>query len=351
MDGWGSSGAKVEAGTPRAGGGKLKTVAFASCLVLFCGTAQALEPAAAPVGEGAPEVPSAASDAAGAGSASSAPAENTRRVEWQPGWHRFGWVNLGVIAGGAGAAGLALLIGPDTDSPRQLKNSFDESVRDALRPRSESTREAFLYLSDVSLGLNIAYAYVGDALLNAGVYRRSPDVAWQLALIDTQVIALALGVQLWTANLVSRERPYGRTCGSSELPEDASECTGDYRYRSFFSSHTTLAFAMATATCTHNAYVPLYPGAVAWVPCAGTLALAGFTGYARIAADQHYATDVAVGAVVGSTLGWLVPFLHYVGGGSPRAPSASTDYGTLPLVPVSWSVVPMGPGAAVVGTF
>ncbi len=39
-------------------------------------------------------------------------------------------------------------------------------------------------------------------------------------------------------------------------------------------------------------------------------AIAISTGYLRIAADKHYFTDVAVGAAVGTAVGFAVPALH-----------------------------------------
>jgi membrane-associated phospholipid phosphatase len=258
-------------------------------------------------------------------------------VVWQPGWRRFGWIDAALIGAGAGAAGLALIVGPDRDSPRAWRNSFDEEIRAAILPDSRSTRQLVRHLSDVSLGLNLVYAYVGDAWLNAAWYRASPDVAWQLSLINTQVLALATGVQLWTANLASRERPYGRECGGA-IDGSSSDCTSDYRYRSFYSGHTSFSFALASATCTHHAYLPLTPGSGGWLPCAGTLTLAAFTGVARMVGDQHYATDVLAGAVMGSAIGWFIPFLYYAGGsGGPTRVASARDGNPLPI---RWAVVP-----------
>ena len=44
---------------------------------------------------------------------------------------------------------------------------------------------------------------------------------------------------------------------------------------------------------------------------ASGLSMAAFTGYLRIAADKHYLSDVLTGAIVGSAVGFVVPyFLH-----------------------------------------
>src|SRR5690606_32569893 len=202
------------------------------------------------------------------------------------------------------------------------------------------TRRAFRYASDAFLAVNIVNSFAVDALLNAGWRHQSPDVAFQLAAIDAQVLVVNIAVQLWTANLIARQRPYARLCGTEGASRE--DCSGDYRYRSFYGAHTSDSFALATATCMHHAHLPLYPSGVRWVPCAGALTFAAATGAARVLADQHYLTDVLAGAAAGSFVGWLIPWLHYATG--QRAVMRSGGG-------VRVAVVPFGRGVGVVGTF
>lgn len=260
---------------------------------------------------------------------------------WEPGWRRFGWANAVVIGAGLAAIGTALLVGPDRDASRFPPGSVDQDFRRWVRPTNQGTRQAFRHASDAFLAVNVVNAAVVDPLIHAAWRRNSPDVAWQLVAIDAQVLAVATAVQLWTANLASRERPYARLCGTDELSADDSDCTSDYRYRSFYSGHTSFSFALAAATCTHHAHLPLYEGGASWVPCATGLAFAAATGASRILADQHYLSDVLVGAATGSAIGWLIPWLHYAAGERPRA-SGPDD--------VRMTVVPFGKGIALVGT-
>ena len=53
-----------------------------------------------------------------------------------------------------------------------------------------------------------------------------------------------------------------------------------------------------------------------WAPLvwATGLTLGATTGYLRMAADRHYFTDVVTGAVVGSAVGFAVPYLLHRGG-------------------------------------
>ena len=41
------------------------------------------------------------------------------------------------------------------------------------------------------------------------------------------------------------------------------------------------------------------------------LAVAATTGYLRIAADKHYFSDVLSGALIGSAVGFMVPYLFH----------------------------------------
>ena len=83
--------------------------------------------------------------------------------------------------------------------------------------------------------------------------------------------------------------------GTRESNEDS--------FRSFFSGHTSTAFALATSNAiilTEN-----YPqnGSIIWT-CA--ISLAAATGYARIAADKHYFTDVLWGGLMGYTISNII---------------------------------------------
>ena len=79
--------------------------------------------------------------------------------------------------------------------------------------------------------------------------------------------------------------------------------------RSFPSGHTATAFAGAVFT--GEVFARLNPDDPArhWVR-GTTLLLAATTGWLRIRAGKHYPTDVIVGALIGSLVGWGVPRLH-----------------------------------------
>jgi len=85
---------------------------------------------------------------------------------------------------------------------------------------------------------------------------------------------------------------------------DAGEPRGDRDLRAFFSGHTSAVFAAATAA----AQVSRLRGrrGWVWVAAAGVTAAAA-TGWLRVAADEHWATDVLAAAAVGTAIGWAIP--------------------------------------------
>jgi len=79
--------------------------------------------------------------------------------------------------------------------------------------------------------------------------------------------------------------------------------------KSFFSGHTTVAFASAVFLSTvYDGYFPdsKYKNYV-W---AGSLLTASIMGYLRYASGAHFPTDILAGAVAGSAVGCLIPYLH-----------------------------------------
>jgi membrane-associated phospholipid phosphatase len=66
-----------------------------------------------------------------------------------------------------------------------------------------------------------------------------------------------------------------------------------------------------------------------WAPViyvAGGL-IGAATAYLRIAADQHYLTDVVTGAVLGSAVGAGVPYLFH----RPREGKSTTSFAVTPM--------------------
>ncbi len=188
--------------------------------------------------------------------------------------------------------------------------AIDASVRNALVWESGArTADLVSTVLDVAVPAS-AFTYLllsanGGGDVNAGLVD---------ALLVTEAAAAALLVNQVVKLLVGRQRPYahfGNDLGYSRSEDNLS----------FYSGHTSLVFSVVAATVT-LASMRGYAGA-------GIVAGVGFTmglgiGYLRIAADQHYLTDVLVGAVIGGLVGWAVPrIFHSPEPASPAAPTGS----------------------------
>ncbi|MBQ3966069.1 MAG: phosphatase PAP2 family protein [Treponema sp.] len=104
--------------------------------------------------------------------------------------------------------------------------------------------------------------------------------------------------------LVSRVRPYNYY-DAADNPEKS-----DWNH-SFFSGHTSMAFAAATFGS--YTFCKWFPESKMKVPfIAISYSLATLTGISRVYAGCHFATDVLMGAAVGTAIGFFVPWLHRV---------------------------------------
>jgi membrane-associated phospholipid phosphatase len=155
--------------------------------------------------------------------------------------------------------------------------------------------------SDIGL-----YALVGGSMTVLLV-----DEGFLPALNDAVVIAESAVAGLAVSSLLTlatgRPRPF--VYGEKAPLADRNSPNGSLSYSS---SHATVSFAIATSTfMALKRLHPRSPGAV-WALGIGG-ATAAFVATARVMAGMHFISDAAGGAVVGTSMGILVPSLH----GSP----------------------------------
>jgi len=269
------------------------------------------------------------------------PARDSARtpIVWDPAWSRASVADY-VIIGGSGTIALAAAIVSPLPPHARGGVLFDESVRDALRLSTPEARYAARDTSDVLLSLSATWPFFVDAMITAWWYRQSPDVAYEMAVIDAEALGITAALQGVTNTLASRERPYGRDCGSS-LSENLVDCANPVRYRSFFSGHSSLTFTSAGLLCWHHLQLDLIGGPADAATCVTGYLVAATTASLRVLSDVHYATDVLTGAIVGTTVGLVVPAIHYRR--TRRAESSATG--------LDLRIVPAPTGASVMGTF
>ena len=241
---------------------------------------------------------------------------STAALAWRDGDRRAGWGDVAFL-GVTGSVALAgLLFQPDRDEPWRARWGIDEGVRDTLRLSDSHDRRVARTASDVLAAVLVTYPAVVEAGVNTAWAKSSPDVALQMTLMQLEVLGLTAAVAGMSKLAFSRERPYGRLCGT-ELALNSEDCAGRDRYVSFFSAHAAFTFASASNTCVQHTQWDLWGNTGAWVPCATSYGLAATTALLRVAADRHYVTDITTGALLGTAIGLLVPWFHYGAGDKP----------------------------------
>ena len=169
---------------------------------------------------------------------------------------------------------------PYTKSKISPPNNFDSYLREKLH-WSSSKDELASGVSDILL----YGAFVGAIPLSS-LYLKNHE----LLLINLEILSINGLITNIVKNVAQRQRPY--SFYSNKDDEDS--------YKSFFSGHTSTAFAIGTSTAKMLTNYSDIDKKTVWISALG---LASATGYFRIAADKHYFSDVFVGAIVGSLIG------------------------------------------------
>ncbi len=262
------------------------------------------------------------------------------KLDWR--WPTFQLYQLGISIGqGALALGSVAIPG----GPRWTgTNGFDEAARNGLRLTDPESSLYARDASDVGLAVLLNMQLV-DTLIVTWWYHDKGSTAFQMGLIDLQTISFSASLNSLVAGAVGRERPYGRAICDEEPEASSSDCAGNNRYRSFFSGHATAAFTLAGLTCVHHMNLPLYGGGpVEAIPCVGTMVAAGAVSLLRVASDQHYLSDVLMGAAFGTASGFAMPYLFHYAWGPEDGDAADPAKPTV-------AIAPSGLGLSAVGTF
>jgi len=207
------------------------------------------------------------------------------------------------------AAGFAMVVGAIPVRNAQQTLTLDEiealdpnDVNEFDRPATEQWSLGAKNASDV-LVLALLASPVALTITEAG---RGQSTAIGIMYLET--FLLTNGMTQLLKGLTNRTRPYAYNDNPAVPEEDKLDT---HAVRSFPSGHTSNAFAAAVFLS--STYSKLHPNSVArtWV-WIGSLTAAGTVGYLRYRAGQHYTTDIIAGAILGASMGYLVPKLHEV---------------------------------------
>lgn len=169
---------------------------------------------------------------------------------------------------------------------------FDLWARDRLewREGDVAARASDLLLLGIPLCSAAALGWLG--VREGGSREAIEDV-----LVIGAAVALADPLTTRVKEASARLRPGAWAAGGPRAMGDV---------HSFVSAHTARVFAAATAAT----QVGRLRGRHGWRWVAAVaFGAAAATGWLRMAADQHWATDVLAGAVAGASVGWAVPSL------------------------------------------
>src|SRR5262249_41640842 len=152
----------------------------------------------------------------------------------------------------------------------------------------------------------LAYPLVVDTTVAEVRSQKAGDVSLQMTLINLESFAVT-GVIALGAEKIGRARPMASECARD--PGYDGKCGDDAALNeSFLSGHTAIAFASAGLICVHHQHLALYGGGLPDVlACATGLFAASTVGVFRIMSDNHYASDVLLGAGVGLFGGYVLP--------------------------------------------
>ncbi len=188
---------------------------------------------------------------------------------------------------------------------------FDLDARSALLWRDTSLAN--------DLGTLTGYVLAPMAAGGLMIAAAGTDVHWRrwfddLAPVYESAIAVSL-LQHVSKFAFARQRPFVHFAPPGR-PHDANDNT------STWSGHTSLAFSLAVASGVVADERGYRLAPVIWTV---GLTIAATTGYLRIAADAHWATDVLIGAAMGTAVGYLWPKVvhRHLFGDAVIAPTAN----------------------------
>ncbi len=233
-------------------------------------------------------------------------------LHWHDHWRFVGtteYITVPVLA--ASVLAFRFFVPPASKARWDSPILFDSPVRDALRIRSAGGRKTASQISDVLFVWEVLHPTVLDPLLVAWWQRESPLVAWQMMVIDAQAYGLTLLLNDMVKRAASRARPWVATEDCAQNP-DGPNCGSGGRYQSFYSGHAAVTATGAGLICAHHTQLSLYQsGLLDAGTCALAVAGTALTGAMRIASDNHWASDVLIGHLMGYASGYLMPTLLY----------------------------------------
>ena len=203
-------------------------------------------------------------------------------------WDGSDWLKVGISAGLVTATVLAL----------------DQPIREASQRSRTTSRDDFAKFIE-GFGAESSWAVMGAFAVAGWGFDDSKS---------RRVVVDALAASLIASGIITTAVKYGvgrYRPSATDATWSAKPFSGNV---SFPSGHTTQAFALAAVISGHYHQT--------WVRVSSFF-IAGCVGLARIHLNQHYASDVLFGAIIGTAVGGTVVTLNEKRREAPRGPRFS----------------------------
>jgi membrane-associated phospholipid phosphatase len=238
------------------------------------------------------------------------PTKPESKLEWNETWPKFRPAEIAFTGGMTLSVAMALFLYPEPKNNWDGPILFDKPVRNVLTIEDRDARNVAASVSD---GIYYALAVYPmlDTLIVAGAVHGKGELTVQMLAINLESYAVGGAIAL-SAEKSGRRRPMARECDND--PSYDKKCGNDANLNSsFLSGHTTIGFVGAGLLCAHHLNLPLYGGgAPDTATCVAGMSAAVVGSVLRVMTDNHYATDVILGAGVGVAAGYVMPvLLHY----------------------------------------
>jgi membrane-associated phospholipid phosphatase len=137
-----------------------------------------------------------------------------------------------------------------------------------------------------------------------GIDNRMRKDFWKLTFLYAEAMTMTGALYTSAVHYVDRHRPLVYETSSPLETRQSSNSRN-----SFFAGHVALVGTSVFFIA--RAYADYHPESkIKWVFYGGAAAITGLTGYWRSRAGEHFPTDIALGAAIGTLSGLLTPSLH-----------------------------------------
>ncbi len=215
---------------------------------------------------------------------------------------RLGWTEDGILLG----AGLGLAALSEVLFQAGTESGLDGIDAAAINPLDSLAVLRYSRALDITSTV-LEYSTVALPLL-VGLWG-SPGQDAAAAVLYLEALSYAYAAKNLLKYFFPRWRPYlyaGVPPGDEPLPT--------LRFDSFPSGHATIAFT--AAACGVMIFSTYFPRSPYLLPFAfSSFGLAALTASFRVLSGMHFITDVTAGALIGMSVGYLIPLIHKDGQG------------------------------------